>query len=84
MQIKNDYDKEVFNGDIGIVVRVDMEEGELTVDFDGREAVCDVTERNTKLAQRLVEKPDAQKVVPFHYTYEKVVSPLMVAESGGR
>ncbi len=44
MQIKNDYDKEVFNGDIGIVVRVDTEEGELSVDFDGREVTYDVTE----------------------------------------
>ncbi|MCD7737972.1 MAG: DUF4186 family protein, partial [Lachnospiraceae bacterium] len=44
MQIKNDYDKEVFNGDIGIVVRVDTEDGELIVDFDGREVTYDVTE----------------------------------------
>lgn len=44
MQIRNDYDKEVFNGDIGSVTRVDMEERELTVDFDGRAVVYDVTE----------------------------------------
>ncbi|MCD8149590.1 MAG: DUF4186 family protein, partial [Clostridiales bacterium] len=44
MQIRNDYDKEVFNGDIGIIVRVDTEDTELTVDFDGREVVYDVTE----------------------------------------
>ena len=44
MQIRNDYDKEVFNGDIGTVTRVDMEERELTVDFDGRAVVYDVTE----------------------------------------
>lgn len=44
MQIRNDYDKEVFNGDIGTVTRVDMEERELTVDFDGRNVVYDVTE----------------------------------------
>ena len=37
MQIENDYDKEVYNGDLGIVSRIDMEESELTVDFDGRE-----------------------------------------------
>ena len=36
MQIRNDYDKEVFNGD--------TEERELTVDFDGRKVVYDVTE----------------------------------------
>jgi len=35
--LKNDYDKEVYNGDLGVVLRIDMEEGELTVDFDARE-----------------------------------------------
>jgi exodeoxyribonuclease V alpha subunit len=36
MQIENDYDKDVYNGDLGIVSRIDIEESELTVDFDGR------------------------------------------------
>jgi exodeoxyribonuclease V alpha subunit len=36
MQIENDYDKEVYNGDIGFVADVEPEEGELTVSFDGR------------------------------------------------
>ena len=35
MQIRNNYDKEVFNGDLGTVVSVDLEEKELTVDFEG-------------------------------------------------
>lgn len=34
MQIKNDYEKEVFNGDIGIIEQVDLEEHVLTVRFD--------------------------------------------------
>jgi len=37
MQVENDYDKDVYNGDLGIVSRLDAEEGELAVDFDGRE-----------------------------------------------
>jgi exodeoxyribonuclease V alpha subunit len=37
MQVENDYDKDVYNGDLGIVSRIDAEEGELAVDFDGRE-----------------------------------------------
>ena len=37
MQVENDYDKDVYNGDLGVVSRVDMEEGELHADFDGRE-----------------------------------------------
>ena len=44
MQIRNDYDKEVFNGDIGTIVHVDMEERELTVLFDDREVTYDVSE----------------------------------------
>lgn len=44
MQIRNDYDKEVFNGDIGTIVKVDMEARELTVNFDDREVLYDVTE----------------------------------------
>ncbi len=35
MQTSNDYDKEVFNGDIGFVVQVDSEARTLLVDFDG-------------------------------------------------
>ena len=36
MQIENDYDKEVYNGDIGYVEDVDAEAGELTAGFEGR------------------------------------------------
>lgn len=36
MQIRNNYDKEVFNGDLGYVEEVDMEERTLIADFDGK------------------------------------------------
>jgi exodeoxyribonuclease V alpha subunit len=36
MQIENDYDKEVYNGDIGYIEGIDPVEGELTASFDGR------------------------------------------------
>ena len=36
MQIENDYDKEVYNGDIGYVEGVDPEQGEVSARFDGR------------------------------------------------
>ncbi len=36
MQVENDYDKEVFNGDVGYVDAVDIDAGELTATFDGR------------------------------------------------
>ncbi len=35
MQLRNNYDKGVFNGDIGRVARVRREDGELDIDFDG-------------------------------------------------
>jgi exodeoxyribonuclease V alpha subunit len=36
MQIENNYDRDVFNGDIGFVTGIDLEEEELTVSFEGR------------------------------------------------
>ena len=36
MQIRNNYDLEVFNGDIGKIVGIDQEEREVSVDYDGR------------------------------------------------
>ena len=36
MQIRNNYDKDVFNGDIGFVHTVSPDGGQLDVDFDGR------------------------------------------------
>jgi len=39
MQIENNYDRDVFNGDIGFVLAIDREEEELAVDFDGRTVI---------------------------------------------
>lgn len=36
MQLRNNYDKGIFNGDLGKIVTLDTEEGELAVDFDGK------------------------------------------------
>jgi exodeoxyribonuclease V alpha subunit len=36
MQTENNYDRDVFNGDLGFVAAIDQEEAELTIDFDGR------------------------------------------------
>ena len=36
MQIRNNYDKEVFNGDIGRIVTIDTEAQEVLLSFDGR------------------------------------------------
>lgn len=44
MQLRNNYDKEVFNGDIGMVSAVDVQERTLMVNFEGREIEYDVSE----------------------------------------
>ena len=44
MQIRNNYDKEVFNGDIGVVERLDAEDRALIVRFDQRCVEYDASE----------------------------------------
>ncbi|MCR5608216.1 MAG: ATP-dependent RecD-like DNA helicase [Lachnospiraceae bacterium] len=44
MQIKNNYDKEVYNGDIGIIKSVSESDRKLVADFDGRCIEYDITE----------------------------------------
>ncbi len=46
MQIKNDYSKEVFNGDIGRIKQIDLEEQILQVDFYGKRVNYDFSELN--------------------------------------
>lgn len=41
MQIRNDYDREVFNGDIGVITAIDAENQEVTVEIDGTGVVYD-------------------------------------------
>src|SRR5262249_39475478 len=44
LQTQNDYDKEVFNGDIGRITAVEPGEQEVVVEYDGREVVYDYGE----------------------------------------
>ena len=44
MQVINNYDKEVFNGDIGWVSRIDKEDQEIIIDFDGRLVTYDFSD----------------------------------------
>ncbi len=44
IQTENDYNKEVFNGDIGRIVGIDMIEQEVKVSFDGREVPYDFSD----------------------------------------
>lgn len=44
IQTENNYDKEVFNGDIGQISAIDPDEREVTIQFEGRDVVYDFGE----------------------------------------
>jgi exodeoxyribonuclease V alpha subunit len=44
MQIRNNYDKDVYNGDMGVIQNIDMEMQKLVVAVDGRNVVYDFLE----------------------------------------
>ncbi len=44
MQIRNNYDKDVFNGDMGYIIIINAEERELTIRFDERNIIYDFEE----------------------------------------
>jgi exodeoxyribonuclease V alpha subunit len=44
MQVRNNYDKDIYNGDIGRVTSINREDQEISVDFDGRVVNYDFTE----------------------------------------
>jgi exodeoxyribonuclease V alpha subunit len=46
IQLKNDYDREVFNGDLGMVAAIDAIAQELIVQFDGRDVTYDYADLN--------------------------------------
>jgi exodeoxyribonuclease V alpha subunit len=47
MQIENDYDKEVYNGDTGIIDDVNPDAGQIVVSFDGRSVAYRIGELDT-------------------------------------
>jgi exodeoxyribonuclease V alpha subunit len=46
MQLKNDYKREVFNGDLGVIKAIDLIEKEITINFDERDVVYDFADLN--------------------------------------
>jgi exodeoxyribonuclease V alpha subunit len=44
MQVVNNYDKDIFNGDIGVLKNINKEDHEITVDYDGRAVAYDYKE----------------------------------------
>jgi exodeoxyribonuclease V alpha subunit len=72
MQVRNDYDKEVFNGDIGQVVHVDKANFRLLVDFDGRPVGFEKEELNDIVPAYAVSVHKSQGS-----EYQAVVMPLL-------
>ena len=77
MQTQNNYDKDVYNGDIGFIQGMDMIKQTLTVDFDGRTAAFDWSEADQLTLAYVVSVHKAQgsefpvvvmPVVTQHYT----------------
>ena len=74
LQLKNDYTKEVFNGDIGVITAVNMEDSTLTVSFDGKAVEYESTELDElSLAYATtIHKSQGSEypivVIPVHFT----------------
>jgi len=72
MQVRNDYDKDVFNGDIGSVVHVDRAKCRMLVDFDGRTVGYEKDELNDVTLAYAVSVHKSQGS-----EYQAVIMPLM-------
>jgi exodeoxyribonuclease V alpha subunit len=72
MQVRNDYDKDVFNGDIGTVLHADKAKFRLFVDFDGRTVSYEKDELNDVTLAYAVSVHKAQGS-----EYQAVIMPLL-------
>ena len=70
MQVKNNYDKNVFNGDIGSISRIDMEERTLVINFEGNYVNYDATELDEVVLAYVLP------YIKVRAEYQVVVSPL--------
>ena len=75
MQVANNYEKGVFNGDIGRVERVDAESGEVLVDYDGRAVayLADETDQLQLAYATTIHKSQGSEfpavIIPIHTTH---------------
>ncbi len=72
MQIRNNYDKEVFNGDIGRVLSVDLEMQEVIIVFDSRQVAYEFSELDELILAYAVSVHKSQGS-----EYPAVVIPLL-------
>ena len=79
MQIRNNYDKKVYNGDVGRISVIDMEEQKLSIDFDGKEVIYDFSEIDELMLAYAVSIHKYQGsecpcvIMPVHTTHFKLL-----------
>jgi len=72
MQITNDYEKDVFNGDIGRITSIDYEKQEVVVNFDGRRVIYDYVDLDELVLAYAISIHKSQRseypavVIPIH------------------
>ena len=57
MQLRNDYDRNVFNGDVGFVTSIDPEESAMVVRFDDREVAFEASDLDELVARLRLHRP---------------------------
>ncbi|MBN1274349.1 MAG: ATP-dependent RecD-like DNA helicase [Candidatus Aminicenantes bacterium] len=72
MQIQNNYEKEIFNGDIGIVDEVDQQAYRMIVDFEGKKVLYSRDEMNDVILAYAISVHKSQGS-----EYKAVVMPLL-------
>lgn len=72
MQIRNNYDKDVYNGDIGSIASINSEDQEVTIEYDGRIIAYDFTELDEVMLAYAVSVHKSQGS-----EYPAVVMPLL-------
>lgn len=79
MQLKNNYDKNVYNGDVGRITHIDKEDQELLVDFDGAEVIYEFSELDELMLAYAVSIHKYQGsecpciIIPIHTTHFKLL-----------
>ena len=80
MQLKNNYQKEVYNGDIGIITSIDFDAEELLVTFDGNAVPYDFSELDELVLAYAVSIHKYQGsesdcvIIPIHTTHFKMLN----------
>lgn len=79
MQIRNNYQKEIFNGDVGYIIDIDEEEQAVRISFDGREVIYEFHELDEVVLAYAVSIHKYQGsecpyvVMPVHTTHFKLL-----------